>query len=138
MSNVAPNFSMPLVCYRGDNAGEMVVRKLQEEAEQLFQEYIASPQQLLELTEAELRSFHTAINCHICNQPLGGDKVRGHCHIMGLYPGNAHSRCNLVYRISKSEWKLPVVMHNLKGYDGHLIVKALKSEFGRCILQQVV
>ena len=34
------------------------------------------------------------------------------------------------YRISKSEWKLPVVMHNLKGYDGHLIVKALKREFG--------
>ena len=41
----------------------------------------------------------------------------------------AHSRCNLAYRITKSEWKLPVVMHNLKGYDGHLIVKALKSEF---------
>ena len=32
-------------------------------------------------------------------------------------------------RISKFEWKLPVVIHNLKGYDGHLIVKALKSEF---------
>ena len=24
-----------------------------------------------------------------------------------------------------------VVIHNLKGYDGHLIVKALKSEFGK-------
>ena len=44
--------------------------------------------------------------------------------------GVAHCRCNLAYRISKSAWKLPVVMHNLKGYDGHLIVKALKSEFG--------
>ena len=45
------------------------------------------------------------------------------------YRGAAHSRFNLEYRISKSEWNLPVVMHNLKGYDGHLIVKALKSEF---------
>ena len=43
--------------------------------------------------------------------------------------GATHSRCNQAYRILKSEWKLPVVMHNLKGYDGHLIVKALKSEF---------
>ena len=43
--------------------------------------------------------------------------------------GAAHCRCNLAYRISASEWKLPVAMHNLKGYDGHLIVKALKSEF---------
>ena len=38
----------------------MFVRKLQEEAEKLFQEYIC-----------------------ICNQPLGGDKVRDHCHIVG-------------------------------------------------------
>ena len=82
-----------------------------------------------EFTDAELRSFHTATNFHICSQPLGGDKVRDHCHIVGNYRGAAHSRCNLEYRISKFEWKLPVVMHNLKGYDGHLIVKALKSEF---------
>ena len=34
-------------------------------------------------------------------------------------------------RLSKSDWKLPVVIHNLKCYDGHLIVKALKSEFGK-------
>ena len=63
------------------------MRKLQEEAEQLFQEYIAIPQQLLELTEAELRSSHTAANCHVCNQPLGGNKVRDHCHIVGNYRG---------------------------------------------------
>ena len=36
-----------------------------------------------------------------------------------------------MYRISKSDWKLPVVIHNLKGYNGYLIVKALKSEFGK-------
>ena len=59
------------------------MRKLHEEAEQLFQEHIATPQQLLALTEAELRSFQTAINCHICNQPMGRDKVRDHCHILG-------------------------------------------------------
>ena len=108
----------------------MFVRKLQEEAEQLFQEYIATPQQLLALTDAEFRSFHTAINCHRCKQPLGRDKVCDRCHIVSFYRCYAHSRCNLTYRISKSEWKLSVVIHNLKGYDGHLIVKALKSELG--------
>ena len=36
----------------------------------------------------------------------------------------------LAYRISKSDRKLPVVIHNLKGYDGPLIAKALKSESG--------
>ena len=84
----------------------------------------------LSLTVAELHSLHTAINCHICNQPLGNDKLRDHCHIVGNYRGAAH-RCNLMYRISKSGWQLPVVRHNLKGYNGHLIVKALKSEFSK-------
>ena len=49
---------------------------------------------------------------------------------MGSYRGAAHSRCNLAYRISKSDRKLPVVIHNLKGYDGNLIFKAPQSEFG--------
>ena len=35
---------------------------------------IDTPQQRLELTETELRSFHTAVNGHICNLLLGGDK----------------------------------------------------------------
>ena len=43
----------------------------------------------------------------------------------------AHDECNLMYRISKSGWKLPVVIHNLKGYDGHLIVKALNNLFDK-------
>ena len=129
VSSVVPNLSMPLVSYRGDDAKEIFVRKLQEETEQLFQEYVDTPQQLLELTDAELGSFHTATRCHICNQRLGGDKMRDHFHIVGKYRGPEHSRCNLAYRISKSGWKLPVVIHNLKGYDGLLIFKALKSEF---------
>ena len=37
----------------------------------------------------------------------------------------------MVLHISKSGWNLPVVIQNHKGYDGHLIVKALKSEFGK-------
>ena len=54
------DFPRTLVSYRGEDSGEMFVRKLQEEAEQLFQEYIATPQQLLAFTKAELRSFHAA------------------------------------------------------------------------------
>ena len=64
VSSVVSDYSRPLVSYRGEDAAEMFVRKLQEEAKQLFQEYIVTPQQLPELTGAELRSFHTATNCH--------------------------------------------------------------------------
>ena len=83
------------------------------------------------LTATELRSCNNAATCHIRIHPLGDDKVRDHCHIVGIYRGAARNECNLMYRISKFGWKLPVVIHNLNGYDGHLIVKALKSAFGK-------
>ena len=124
VNNVDPDFSRSLVRYEGEDAADMFVCKLQ----QLFDEYIATPKQML-LTATESQSFSNATICHICTKPLGGDKVRDHCHITGNYRGEAHNVCNLLYRISKTYWKLPVVIHNLKGYDGHLNVKALKSEF---------
>ena len=116
--------------YRSENAAEKFVCDLQQKAKQLFDEYIATPKPML-LTATELRSFNKATTCHICTKPLGDDKVRDHCHIVGFYHGTAHNECNIRYQISKSGWKLPAVIHNLKGYDGHLIVKALKSEFGK-------
>ena len=80
----------------------------------------------------KIHSSFTKATCQICTKPLtDDDRVRDHCHITGIYRGAAHSPCNLNYRITTKSWKLPVVIHNLKGYDGHLIVKALKSEFGR-------
>ena len=107
----------------------MFVHKLQLEAKQLFDKYIATPKPML-LTAAESRLFTNTTICHICIKPLVDDQVQDHCHIAGNYHGTAHNECNLMYRISKTGRKLPVVIHNLKGYDGLLIVKALKSEFG--------
>ena len=120
VSSVDPNFSRPLVMYRGETVAEKFVRDLQQGAKQLFDEYIATPKPML-LTGTVLRSFNNATTCHICTKPLEDDKVRDHCHILGSYRGAAYNKCNLMYRISKSGWKLPVVIHNLKGYGGHFI-----------------
>ena len=116
--------------YRGEYAADKFVRHLQKDARQLCDEYIAEPKTMIFSTEDSL-SFTNATTCHICTKPLtDDDRVRDHCHITGIYRGAVHSSCNLNYRITPKSWKLPVVIHNLKGYDGNLIVKALKSEFG--------
>ena len=52
------------------------------------------------------------------------ERVRDHCHISGKFRGAAHFGCNANFKISK---KVPVVFHNLKGYDGHLIMKELSN-----------
>ena len=79
VSSVDPNISPPLVMYRGEYAAEVLVRKMQLEAEQLFDDYIATPKPML-LTATESQSFTTSTTCHICTKLLVDDKVRDHCH----------------------------------------------------------
>ena len=55
---------------------------------------------------------------------VSDDKVRNHCHITGKYNGASHWNCNVSLKISK---KVPVIFHNLKGYDNHLILKELNK-----------
>ena len=52
------------------------------------------------------------------------NKVRDHCHTTGKYRGAAHYSCNSNLKISK---KVPVIFHNLRGYDSHLIFKELSK-----------
>ena len=108
------------------------MRVLQREGEELCADYIETPQEM-EFSEDDEVHFECAQVCHICQQIIldDNDRVRDHCHFTGVYRGVAHNACNLNYRISQKSWKLPVVIHNLKGYDGHLIVKSVKSEFGQ-------
>ena len=73
VSSVDPNFSRSLVMYRAENASEKFVCDLQQEAKQLFDEYIATPKPML-LTATELQSFNNATTCHICTKTFGDEK----------------------------------------------------------------
>ena len=39
--------------------------------------------------------------CHICNEELGKDRVRDHCHLSGKFGGAAHEVCNIKYKVPK-------------------------------------
>ena len=74
------------------------------------------------MTEEDVRNFKKATLCSICSKPFADwkDKVRDHCHRTGKYRGAAHNCCNINYYSNRF---LPVVFHNLRGYDSHLIIK---------------
>ena len=42
--------------------------------------------------------------------------VRDHCDVTGKYRGSAHWSCNINLGLTK---KIPVIFHNLRGYDSH-------------------
>ena len=81
------------------------------------------------LTDEEEEKFNNAGHCHICDQEIlpNEKKVRDHCHLTGKYRGAAHNSCNLNYNLQGYE--IPVVFHNLKGYDGHFILKNLTTRW---------
>ena len=72
--------------------------------------------------KSQLKEHKKATKCHICFKQFGDSKVRSHCHYSGLYRGAAHSLCNLRYKIPSY---IPVVFHNLTGYDAHLFISEL-------------
>ena len=76
------------------------------------------------MTIEDENNYQNSQDCWICNEKLDKDKVRDHCHITGKYRGAAHSQCNLKLKIPK---KLPIIFHNLEGYDGHIIFKELNN-----------
>ncbi|RLU19984.1 hypothetical protein DMN91_008543 [Ooceraea biroi] len=80
------------------------------------------------LTREQEVVYHSATHCHICEEPFAQDetRVRDHCHLTGRYRGPAHSNCNLNY---KESYTIPIVFHNLFGYDSHFIIKELASNF---------
>ena len=57
-------------------------------------------------------------------EELNTDKASDHCHISGKFRDPADNKCNINLRLQK---KLPIIFHNLQGYDGHLIFKELNN-----------
>ena len=76
------------------------------------------------LTKNQWKNFKKSSSCHICYKPFSdrNPKVRDHCHYSGLSRGAAHVTCNLQYKIPSY---IPVVFHNLSGYDAHLFIRKL-------------
>ena len=106
-----------------DNVAEIFVSKLAKITQKLYNDFYRHPKPL-RLSKEEEKSFKEAKICHICLGDLDEDRVRDHCHFTGQYRGAAHNSCNLQCR---KPMILPVIFHNLQGYDAHLFIKQLSG-----------
>lgn len=114
--------------YRGDTGcTEWFARELHSLSDRLERKLnVIVP--MNQLTVEEEKQFKRATHCHICERSFNVNdmKVRDHCHLTGRYRGPAHVSCNMKYSES---YEVPVVFHNLSGYDAHFIIRDLSNTF---------
>ena len=76
----------------------------------------------LVMTEIDSEDFKNSTKCWICdNGYCNGDvKERDHCDITRIYRASSPRDCNIKVNLNQ---KIPIVFHNLKNYDSHLIMQ---------------
>ena len=133
-------YTKPPVVYRGVNAVDHFFASLHKEEQYIVS--ILKHVQPMDISIVEETNFQMATDCHICNKPLHANRVRDHDHLTGKYRGAAHRECNILYRYTKvnqtirASFVIPVIMHNLRGYDSHLLMESIgkyKKRRMRCI-----
>ena len=78
------------------------------------------------MNEKEEDLFQESNSCWICKKIIDNDeeKVRDHCHVTGNFKSAAHWSCSINFQLNK---KIPVIFHNLIGYNSHLIFNELNK-----------
>ena len=115
-------FTLPSIIFKGkDCINKLITWVLDKQkwTKQVTDQYFKK--KLIMINEGIYKSSHI---CWIYREELNTGRVRDHCHITGKFRGAAHNQCNLKFKMSK---KLPIIFHNLRGYDGHLIFKELNN-----------
>ena len=119
-------YKKPFV-YTGENVAEEFCKRLEIETKEIYNKYFKNTTPL-KMTRDELDKYEKSNTCHICEKAIDNDKVIDHDHLTGKFVGAAHQSCNLNF---KEPTFIPVVFHNLSGYDAHLFIKQLGVPEGK-------
>ena len=87
------------------------------------------------MTMHDRMTYHNSTPCHICNEELGKDRVRDHCHLTGMFRAVAHEICNLKYKVPNF---VPVIFHNLSGSIVTYLLKHWKIAKEIFLLYQIM
>ena len=120
-------YSKPTKTYRGKKAVYKFMEAMLDEVKYCKKVAKKEFNKPLRMTKEDEKEFQKAKECHICNKKYINEdiKVRDHCHITGKFRGSAHQECNLKLRVNPEEVKIPVIFHNLRGYDSHFIMQEI-------------
>ena len=116
-------YTKPVQIYRGENAVYKFMEKMLQEVKyfkNIIKTKFNKPLKMTDKDEEEFKKLIIVIfvNRSILIKTLGRDC----CHITHKYRGSAHQDCNLNFQLTD---KIPVIFHNLQGYDSHFIMQQI-------------
>ncbi len=126
-----------------EDMGKLFVETLSEDLKPIY-EILKTPKPMI-MSNSDKTAYEKSEKCYACGIQFESERInektkkkekivkcRDHCHVTGKYRGAACDKCNLRMRVPKF---VPVLFHNLEGYDSHLFVKSLGLEEGdiKCI-----
>ena len=115
-------FSKSIVVFRGKNAAYEFIKAIFEEHKYCKNIMKKHFNKNLIMSEEEEYIFQQSNSSCICKKLIdNNEKVRDHHHVTGEFRGAAHWNCNINFQLTK----VPVIFHNLKGHDSHLIFSEL-------------
>ena len=118
------SLSKPFKTYRGIDSVHKFFTDIFEEEKEILEKLIKFQKTPLNLSYEEEIHHEKATKCYVCDCSFTDEncKVHDHCHVLGNYRGAACNKCNLGMKMTKT---IPVIFHNLKGYDSHLLLPEL-------------
>ena len=122
-------YTKPVQIYRGEKAVYKFMEKMLEEVKYCKKTMRKQFCKTMKMTNDDLDVFEKSTECHICNKKyIKGDiKVENFCNISGKFRGSAHQNCDQKLTLNPDKIMIPVIFHNLKGYDSHFIMQEIGS-----------
>ena len=119
-----PRYQKEMVTYRGPRAVQKFLDCMLEEEDELMQ--LLHKNEPLEMNEFIQLEYERATKCFACQRPFSQKnyKVFDHDHLTSELRGISCNDCNLKM---KQPTFIPVLLHNLRGFDANLIM----SEVGK-------
>ena len=113
-------FSKPIAVFRGENVTYEFVQAILKQYQYCKKVMKKRFNKRLIISEEEEHLFQQSNSCWICKKFIYNDdeKLRDHCHVTRKFRGASHWICNINLQLTK---KVPIIFHNLKGYNSHLI-----------------
>ncbi|CAG2250926.1 unnamed protein product [Mytilus edulis] len=120
--SIDKRYDKPPVIYRGPDVVENFIRHLLEEEKEIRD--ILSRIEPMIITEYDKLDYKYAKKCYVCKKAFSSKnyKVKEHDHVTGFIRGISCNNYNLQIKIPKF---IPVVIHNLKGFDANLIMSKI-------------